>query len=216
MNYVKLRLKYKIPQLLMFTIISIVISFFVLYVQSNLVKEDAYKVAVVDRDNSVLSELLIKNLEKNEELFIVRRKNLEEAKADLSIKNVDFVMLVREDFEKNINKNVYEDSIDVYFLENDTSTDLIEDNISTEVVRVWTDYAFLKLDEGDNGLYKDIKVDKYLDLIISRNDEFYEKKRSKDVLVLFWLLIVLLSIFFTIIFGEIVCRLFFLIIVYFD
>ncbi len=202
MNYIKLRLKHKIPQMFVFVIITILISLFVLYLQSNLVKNDAYKVAIVDNDKSELSETLIKNLEKNDELFIVRRNNLAQAEADLSIKNVDFVISILAGFEKNINKNVYEDSIDVYFLENDTSTDLIEDNISTEVIRVWTDVAFDNLDNSKAGIYKDVKVDKYLDLIINKNDGFYEKKKSRDIFVLFWIFIILISIFYLIIFGE--------------
>ncbi len=202
MNYIKLRLKYKIPQMITFILITIVISLFVLYIHSNLVKDDAYKVAIVDNDGSKLSELLIKNLEKNDELYIIRRNNLAEAKTDLGIKNVDFVMVVLDDFENNIKKNVYEDSIDVYFLENDTSTDLIEDNISSEVIRVWTDIAFANLDGSDLGIYNEVKVDKYLDLIIKRNDNFYETKKSKDVYILFWLFIILISTFYLVIFGE--------------
>lgn len=197
MNYFKVRLKHNVKKLIIIFLIATVFSFLVIFIRSSLIKEDAYKIAVIDEDKSDLSKLFVKNLIKNDKLYVVERDELSKAKTDLELRNVDFVVVILKDFKKNIKKDLYEDTIDVFYRENDVTTDLLKDTVSTEVVRMWTYDTFEQLGKKNKVDYNVVDTSKYLDFVVKGSygdDESYVIK--SDAYILFWILIILLSIFF--------------------
>ncbi len=184
MRYLFLRFKTNIKKFILFFLLALGLASFAFYANENYLNSDRSKVAVVDLDASELSSKFIENLRETENLRVFTRDDLALAKTDLEIKKVDFIAVILDGLEENIAKDLYEDSIDIYYREADTKTDIVKDIISIELVKLWVDEEFSALDTS----FSEVELREYIELVVRNEKGVISDEGELQVVVLFVLL----------------------------
>ncbi len=188
MRYIFLRFKNNFRKFLVFFLLSFLFASFVFYANENFISSDKSKVAVVDLDKSELSAKFIEGLKVNDNMRVFTRDDLSTARTDLEIKKVDFIAVILEGFEENIARDLYEDSLDIYFREADIKTDIVKDTLSIEVVKLWVGEEFAGLDEDS----RKAEIKNYINILVRDEEGILEDEDTGlDTVILFTFLILI-------------------------
>lgn len=98
--------------------------------QTEVVYNDAkVKVAVFDRDNTVLSRSLYDYLDKTQELVTIK-DDKDSITDELFYRNVEYVLIIKEGFEENIKSGDFEDVVENVKVPDSVSGTLLDDKIN--------------------------------------------------------------------------------------
>ncbi len=98
--------------------------------QTEVVYNDAkVKVAVFDRDNTVLSRSLYEYLDKTQELVTIK-DDKDSISDELFYRNVEYVLIIKEGFEENIKSGDFEDVVENVKVPDSVSGTLLDDKIN--------------------------------------------------------------------------------------
>ncbi len=98
--------------------------------QTEVVYNDAkVKVAIFDRDNTVLSRSLYEYLDKTQELVTIK-DDKDSISDELFYRNVEYVLIIKEGFEENIKSGDFEDVVENVKVPDSISGTLLDDKIN--------------------------------------------------------------------------------------
>lgn len=173
MTYLKLRLSYRLSDFRRWVALTLVVGLVAALITFWLNgRPVTYRLMIIDKDKTKASEALCQRLANQPMIKVTQAESLSVAMPELLDKRTQMIAVIRPGLADHLAKDLYEDCLNVYYDETDSSLAWLKDTLSLMVIRQWLSQGVLE-NQGrmKNQLVHDEQAPAFLSLRITTRDQ---------------------------------------------